>query len=110
MSILERLNEVLDKNKKFILTDKEKSRSEVVKDLDGKELFKYTVIKRKQDNGKILVALINVETGLPLKNFNVQYVNDDVEARKSIKEMLRMLDKLGIGGKMASFSRGRHKN
>lgn len=66
----------------------------------------WTIVVRPQSSGKIMVAAINVETGMPFGR-KVPFVDDRSEIQEAAQQELRMLSKMGMGGNMADASRMR---
>lgn len=66
----------------------------------------WTIVVRPQASGKIMVAAVNVETGMPFGP-KVPFVDDQSEIQEAARQILRMLSKMGMGGNMADASRMR---
>ncbi len=60
----------------------------------GRADGRWTVVVRPQAGGGWMVAVVNIENGLPM-NQRVVYVDDREEVRVAIHDQLRMLDKMG---------------
>ncbi len=78
--------------------------------LTSKELGRagegWAIVVRPQASGTIMVAAINVDTGLPFGP-KVPFVDDRSEIQDAARMELRMLSKMGLGGSMADASRMR---
>ena len=65
----------------------------------------WTIVRRPQPNGLWMVAAIDVKTGLPF-GAKVPIVGKE-DTKEAVRQELRMLNKMGLGGDMAAASRHR---
>ena len=91
---------VLNGTKPFRLTKSEIDRAEVGYNSN----LKYTIVRRPQPDGTILVAAVNVDTGLAQE---AEVAENKEDVRRAFYVVNRQLDKMGRGGKMSHKSRHR---
>ena len=81
--------------------------AEIKRASNTKQIGPVTIIKRKQDNGTYLVALVKVDSGEIVFGTYYEFVNKEFIG-KAAKRLLRNLDKFtGVVSRMAWKSRKR---
>jgi len=66
----------------------------------------WTIVVRPQPNGTKMVTAVQVSTG-KIFGSRVSIVDDDSDIPEAVKQELRMLSKMGMGGNLADASRFR---
>lgn len=90
--------------KPFRLTQSEINRADTT---PGGRLF--TIISRKQDDGRWMVLPIDVATGLSMGDHFIEWVDSKEGISKAAAEVNRWLSKMGCDTSMTSSSRNRNK-